>query len=139
MQVRGSVLNDGGHSYALIELGTALILLAYLFSSREKMFEVAERVQNGMSRRLRAADFTLEVSSIPKSWSSNRLRAYFEKWGEVVHVGVSLNYRELILAIQNTHDLRNVHTDNLLDLATKMEAAKSNHANVLSLLSLIHI
>ena len=97
------------------------------------MFEVAERVQNGMSRRLRAADFTLEVSSIPKSWSSNRLRAYFEKWGEVVHVGVSLNYRELILAIQNTHDLRNVHTDNLLDLATKMEAAKSNHANVLSL------
>lgn len=114
-------------------MGTAWILLGFLLHSREKMFEVAERIQGGASRRLRAADFTVEVKEIPKGWSSDRLRAYFERWGEVVHVGVSLNYRELILAFHATVQLRNRHTDNLLDLATKMEAANAAKAHVASL------
>ena len=124
--------------YALIELGTAWVLLVYLFTTREKMFEVAERIQNSASRRLRTSDFTLEVSQIPEMWSSDRLRAYFERWGEVVHVGVSLNYRELILEIDRTQTLRNYHTDDLLDLATKMEASKvraADRANLEEMLS----
>ena len=124
------VLEGGGRSYAIMEIITTAVLLIYLFSSREQMFEISERIQNGATRRLRAADFTVMVSHVPPTWSSNRLRAFFERWGEVVHVGVSLNYRELILEIAQIQNLRNLHTDNLLDLASKMETAKVQRARV---------
>jgi hypothetical protein len=132
-----SILMSGGHTYAIIEVGTVVVLLVTLFSTRELMFEISERIQNGATRRLRAADFTVVVSHVPPSWSSNRLRAFFERWGEVVHVGVSLNYRDLILEIKQAQVLRNNHTDNLLDLATKMEAAKVDSANVEALQKLV--
>ena len=67
--VGGMILESGGHSYAVIEVGTAMILLIYLFSTRELMFEIAERIQNGAARKLRAADFTLEVCLRATAWA----------------------------------------------------------------------
>ena len=70
--VGGPILDAGGHSYAVIELLTALVLLFLLFYSREQMFAISQRIQHGASRQLRAADFTLQVAQIPESWSSDR-------------------------------------------------------------------
>lgn len=123
--VGGPILASGGHSYAVIGVCTSVLLLLYLFQTREQMFEIAERIQRGATRQLTAADFAIMVSNVPPTWSSDRLRAFFERFGEVVHVGVSLNYRKLILEINQTQMLRNKHTDNLLHLASRMEAART--------------
>lgn len=69
---------------------------------------------------LTAADFSVLVSGVPPGWSSTELRAFFERFGEVVHVGVSLNNRELILQIQAAKRLKELHTEASLNLLNRM-------------------
>ena len=51
------------------------------------------------NRQLRAVDFTVLVSGLPPHWTSRDVRRSFDRIGEVVHVGISLDYRDLILAL----------------------------------------
>ena len=97
-----AVLDRGGHSYAVLEICNAAILLAFLFKVRSQLEEVSDRIRHGGhgGHALTAADFTVMVSNVPRLWQSEQLRAHFEKFGAVVHVGVSLDYRELTLAMQ---------------------------------------
>ncbi len=94
-----AVLDRGGHSYAVMEICNAAILLAFLFQVRSQLEEMSDRIRHG-GHALTAADFTVMVSNVPRHWRSEQLRAHFEKFGAVVHVGVSLDYRELTLAMQ---------------------------------------
>ena len=50
---------------------------------------------------------------VPERWTSRHVRTYFERFGEVVHVGVSLNYRRLILALREQTARRQAHMDSL--------------------------
>ena len=57
------------------------------------------------------------MGNVPSSWGSARVREFFEKsFGDVVHVGLSLDYRKLIQAVHTTRTLRNRHNDLLLYL-----------------------
>ena len=136
--VGSSALSSGGHSYAIIEVCTAILLLVALFQTREQMFQISERIQRGATRQLTAADFSIMVSHVPPKWGPDRLRAFFERWGTVVHVGISLNYRKLILNINQTQMLRNKHTDNLLHLASRMEALKNAQTHAERLENALH-
>ena len=86
------------HWLILSTLGGS-ILLAFLFTVRSQLEEMSDRIRHG-GHALTAADFTVMVSNVPRHWRSEQLRAHFEKFGAVVHVGVSLDYRELTLAMQ---------------------------------------
>ena len=47
------------------------------------------------------------VANIPPTWGSDKVREFFEKsFGEVVHVGLSLDYRTLIQAVNQTRRLK---------------------------------
>ena len=115
------VLRTGAHSYVVIEFFTAGILVCYLFYLRGRFDEIHTRIRNSDGGQLlTAADFTVMVSHVPESWGSQQLRDFFEKFGEVVHVGFSLNYRGLIKRIQQAKSLREVHTNNCLALLNLM-------------------
>mmetsp|Transcript_12631 Transcript_12631/g.37072 ORF Transcript_12631/g.37072 Transcript_12631/m.37072 type:complete len:1152 (+) Transcript_12631:76-3531(+) len=110
-----AVLDRGGHSYAVMEICNAAILLAFLFQVRSQLEEMSDRIRHG-GHALTAADFTVMVSNVPRHWRSEQLRAHFEKFGAVVHVGVSLDYRELTLAMQESQRLKDKHIDATLHL-----------------------
>ena len=82
------------------------------------METIYDRVRgSGQKRKLAAADFTVMVGNVPSSWGSARVREFFEKsFGDVVHVGLSLDYRQLIQAVNTTRTLKNRHNDLLLYL-----------------------
>lgn len=103
-----NVLARGGHSYAVIEVCTAVMLLSFLFSARSEFESIRDRIRRGGhgGASLTAADFTVMVKNVPVHWRAEQLREHFERFGEVVHVGVSLDYRELILAMQRTQRLK---------------------------------
>ena len=87
----------GGHTYAIIEVATSLLLVIGLYYVRGHMEDIRDRIRGGANRRLTAADFSLMVSHVPENWTSEQVRIKFEKFGEVVHVGHSLDYRQLVL------------------------------------------
>ena len=67
-----------------------------MWAVRGRFDEIHTRIRNSDGGQLlTAADFTVMVSHVPETWGSQQLRDFFEKFGEVVHVGVSLNYREV--------------------------------------------
>ena len=121
------VLAKGGHSYAVMEFLTAGCMVAYLFFIRGEMETIYDRVRgSGQKRKLAAADFTVMVGNVPSSWGSARVREFFEKsFGDVVHVGLSLDYRTLIQAVNTTRTLKNRHNDLLLYLVQVLGAASS--------------
>ena len=82
------------------------------------METIYDRVRgSGQKRKLAAADFTVMVGNVPSSWGSARVREFFEKsFGDVVHVGLSLDYRQLIQAVKTTRTLKDRHNDLLLYL-----------------------
>eukprot|EP00315_Gephyrocapsa_oceanica_P036545 CAMPEP_0185446346 /NCGR_PEP_ID=MMETSP1365-20130426/54072_1 /TAXON_ID=38817 /ORGANISM="Gephyrocapsa oceanica, Strain RCC1303" /LENGTH=162 /DNA_ID=CAMNT_0028052157 /DNA_START=1 /DNA_END=485 /DNA_ORIENTATION=+ len=115
-----AVLDRGGHSYAVMEICNAAILLAFLFKVRSQLEEMSDRIRHG-GHALTAADFTVMVSNVPRHWRSEQLRAHFEKFGAVVHVGVSLDYRELTLAMQKSQRLKDKHIDATLHLVALIQ------------------
>ena len=101
------VLRRGAGSYVVIEFFTTGILVCYLFYLRGRFDEIHTRIRNSDGGQLlTAADFTVMVSHVPESWGSQQLRDFFEKFGEVVHVGFSLNNRELVLQIKAGNEMR---------------------------------
>ena len=122
------VLAKGGHSYAFMEFLTSGMLLAYLFWIRGEMETIYDRVRgNGQKRKLTAADFTVMVANIPPTWGSDKVREFFEKsFGEVVHVGLSLDYRSLIQAVNQTRRLKDQHNDNLLYLVQVLKLPEAD-------------
>jgi len=56
------VLARGGHSYAVIEVCTAVLLLGFLFSTRGEFEAIRDRIRHGESS-LTAADFTVLVTN----------------------------------------------------------------------------
>ena len=124
------VLAKGGHSYAFMEFLTSGLLLAYLFWIRGEMETIYDRVRgNGQKRKLTAADFSVMVANIPPTWGSDKVRAFFEKsFGEVVHVGLSLDYRTLIQAVNQTRRLKDDHNDNLLYLVQVLKLPEAEDA-----------
>ncbi|EOD16068.1 hypothetical protein EMIHUDRAFT_459227 [Emiliania huxleyi CCMP1516] len=115
------VLAKGGHSYGVIEFITSGVLVVYIFWLRGKMSEIRTRIRNSTSlATLTAADFTVMVSHLPDGWGSDDVRGFFERFGQVVHVSVSLNNRGLILEMKRTQELRDRHTEAALHLLTKM-------------------
>ena len=78
------VLGKGAHSYGVIEFFTSGILVCYLFYLRGRFDEIHTRIRNSDGGQLlTAADFTVMVSRVPESWSSQQLREFFEQFGEV--------------------------------------------------------
>ena len=112
----------GGHTYAIIEVATSLLLVIGLYYVRGHMEDIRDRIRGGANRRLTAADFSLMVSHVPENWTSEQVRIKFEKFGEVVHVGHSLDYRQLVLQMKKTQRLKDDHTDALLALSRCMKA-----------------
>ena len=114
-------LSIGGHSYGVIEFITSGVLVVYIYWLRGKMSEIRTRIRNSTSlATLTAADFTVMVSHLPDGWGSDDVRGFFERFGQVVHVSVSLNNRGLILEMKRTQELRDRHTEAALHLLTKM-------------------
>jgi len=115
------VLAKGGHSYGVVELVTGAILVCYLYWLRGKMSEIRSRIRNSQSlSTLTAADFTVMVSDLPDGWRPDDIRSFFERFGEVVHVSLALNNRQLILEMKRTTELRDRHTEASLHLLTLM-------------------
>jgi len=115
------VLAKGGHSYGVIEFITSGVLVVYIYWLRGKMSQIRTRIRNSTSlATLTAADFTVMVSHLPDGWGSDDVRGFFERFGQVVHVSVSLNNRGLILEMKRTQELRDRHTEAALHLLTKM-------------------
>lgn len=127
---RDGVLSKGGHSYAVMEFLSAGLMIAYLFWIRGEMETIYDRVRgSGQQRKLAAADFTVMVGNIDRSWGSAQVRAFFEKsFGDVVHVGLSLDYRQLIQAVHTTRALKDRHNDLLLYLVQVVGAAHEGDA-----------
>jgi len=123
------VLAKGGHSYSVVEVVTGAILVSYLYWLRGRMSEIRSRIRNSKSlSTLTAADFTVMVSSLPETWKTDDVRKLFERFGEVVHVSLALNNRELILEMKRTTYLRDRHTEaslHLLNLMSKHAPAKA--------------
>ena len=116
------VLAKGGLSYGVTEFFSAGILVGYLWYLRGRLDEIRSRCLNSeKAQMLTAADFTIMVSNIPYRWATKEVRDYFENFGEVVHVGLSLNYRDLILAIQKGQGTATgAHGSESLELLRKM-------------------
>mmetsp|Transcript_23766 Transcript_23766/g.72675 ORF Transcript_23766/g.72675 Transcript_23766/m.72675 type:complete len:693 (+) Transcript_23766:82-2160(+) len=119
-----NVLARGGYSYAVIEVCTALLLIGFLFSARTEFECVRDRIRCGGhgGAALTAADFTVLVHNVPEHWRAAQLRQHFERFGEVVHVGVSLDNRELILALRKMQRLKDRHIDATLHLIGLIKA-----------------
>eukprot|EP00966_Prymnesium_polylepis_P072247 1678069-Prymnesium_polylepis.1 len=77
------------------------------------MERIGDRIRTGANRTLSAADFSVMVVNVPYNWSSGKVRTHFERFGEVVHVGLSLDNGKLIRAMRESQRLRNAHTDAL--------------------------
>ena len=116
------VLAKGGHSYGVIEFITAASLVSFLFYLRDRLGEVRSRILNSDAETpsLTAADFTIMVSGVPEGWGSQQVRDFFERFGEVVHVGVALNNRELVMALERANELKDVHTEASLALLRQL-------------------
>ena len=125
------VLRTGAHSYVVIEFFTSGILVCYLFYLRGRFDEIHTRIRNSDGGQLlTAADFTVMVSHVPESWGSQQLREWFEKFGEVVHVGFSLNYGDLIKRIKRAKILKERHTNDCLALLQLMgKLARADQIN----------
>ena len=121
---RTGVLGGNGYSYVIVEFLTSAILVIYLFWIRSRMATVRRRIRNSVSlNTLTAADFTVLVKNFPPRWDSSCIRQFFERYAEVVHVGFSLNNRELVLKMNHAQQLREKHTEaslRLLSLMSKM-------------------
>jgi len=99
----------------VVEVCNAAILIAFLFSMRRRFEKVSYRIRHG-GHALTAADFTVMVSNVPERWRSDQLRVHFEQFGSVVHIGASLDYRELILSMQEAQRLKDRYVDATLYL-----------------------
>ena len=77
--------------------------VGFLFWMRGQMHSTASRLKaqfEGNTAKLTAAGFSVMVDNCPPSVSSDELRAAFGKFGTVVHVGIALDNRELVLGLE---------------------------------------
>ena len=111
------ILARGGHSFVVVEVVSMYILVGFLFHMRYKLAQIRRRVRHAESRQLRAVDFTVMVSGVPPNWGARELRAHFEPHGEVVHVGLSLDYRDLVFALEAEREAQDGLEDACIHLA----------------------
>ena len=124
-----------GKAYGVIESLTSALFVAFLFWMRRQLREQARaiRTDEAACELLTAANFSVFVSGCPAELDTAALRAHFGRFGDVVHVGVALNNRSLVVAMQRRSALlaRVQDTGALLlrAVADAREAAAANDAH----------
>ena len=122
------VLARGGHSFVVVEVVCMYILVGFLFHMRYKLAQIRRRVRHAESRQLRAVDFSVMVSGVPPNWGAREVRAHFEPHGEVVHVGLSLDYRDLVFALEAEREAQDDLEDACIHLAHTIADAQQDDA-----------
>ena len=91
------------NAQGLVELLNSVIIVAFLFWMRDQMHSTAARLKaqfEGNTTKLTAASFSVMVDNCPPDISADDLRTALGKFGTVIHVGIALDNRELVLALE---------------------------------------
>ena len=91
-------------SFGAVEILLALILTWFIFWQSNKVANYSRRITH---QETTAANYTVMVGRMPKDTRATpALFEFFSRWGEVVHMGVSYNHRDLILAARTRAQAR---------------------------------
>ena len=123
-----------GNVYGIIEALTSALFVAFIFYMRNEM----ERTKERISKKQRdheiktIASFTVLVTDCPPELNNTdaleRLKSRFKEFGQIVHVGVALNNRELILAMKRRSELLGNVQDAGKELFRAVEDARRKKA-----------
>eukprot|EP00965_Chrysotila_dentata_P050312 1666803-Pleurochrysis_carterae.AAC.1 len=90
--------------YGACESVLCAILVWFMFWQANKCKSLSRRIMHG---DLSAKNYTVMVGRMPvDARDSQAAHDFFSQWGDVVHVGVSFDWRELILATRYRHTRR---------------------------------
>ena len=119
-----------GNSHGILEILTSATLCYFAFWMRRKMFRHTEAITKGRqvaNVARTAASTSVRVENCPPEMTADHARKHFRRWGKVLHVGISLDNRELILEINRRNAIAQQVNDaavNLLRYVREANAAK---------------
>lgn len=95
------------NAHGMVELLSSVIIIAFLFWMRFQMYSTAHRLRAQLERNklLTAANFSVMVDGCAPSVTAAQLRAALGSFGSIVHVGVALDNRQLVLQLERRHEL----------------------------------
>ena len=90
------------NSHGAIELMTSAVIVAFLFWMRLQMHATAKHIRAHLdeNRVVSPANFSVMVDGCPPEMDAPALRRVCERFGAVVHVGIALNNRDLLLHLE---------------------------------------